>query len=146
MRGGRLPRVLVGAVVVVVVAAAAGYWWFVVRDDAPPEAALVDRPSDTTASPGGGDDTPEGDWSVVTGEDTFVGFRITEQFPGLDNTAVVRTAAVEGGLTVSGTEITDVEITADLTEMESQDAVPPGVPGIENRVDQMRGDGLESSR
>jgi polyisoprenoid-binding protein YceI len=83
---------------------------------------------------------------VATGDDTFAGFRIAEHFPGFDNTAVVRTASVEGALTIAGTQITAVDVTADLTALESKDSQPPGVPGIENRVDQMRNDGLETSR
>ena len=132
-------KLLVGIAVLVVLAGAA-VWWFFINDDAPPEASLPDRAPD--GSPAGDVD---GAWEVVLAPDeTFAGFRITEHFPGLDNTAVVRTPTVDGTLTVDGTRIDDVEITVDLTDLESQDSTPPGVPGIENRVDQMRDDGLET--
>lgn len=140
-------KVVLGVVVVVVAAAAGGFWYFFIRDDAPPEATLVDRPTATTDASAGGDVEREGldgTWAVTTDPETFAGFRITEQFPGFDNTAVVRTESVEGSLTIAGTEISDVVVTADMTALESQDAQPPGVPGIENRVDQMRNDGLET--
>ena len=132
-------KLLVGVAVLVVLAGAA-FWWLFINDDAPPEATLPDRAA--TGNPAGSID---GTWEVVESPDeTFAGFRISEHFPGFDNTAVVRTPSVEGTLTIDGTEITDVEITVDLTALESQDSQPPGVPGIENRVDQMRQDGLET--
>lgn len=122
---------------------AAALWWFVIRDDSPPEAALPDRTTSSTAGEGE-DGGIAGTWALTPDDESFVGFRISEQLPGLDNTAVVRTAAVEGTLAIEGTEVTAATITADLTALESKDAQPPGVPGIENRVDQMRGDGLET--
>jgi polyisoprenoid-binding protein YceI len=132
-------RLLVAGLVLVVVVGAA-IWWFFINDDAPPEASLPDRQSDDT--PAG---SADGEWEVVLAPDeTFAGFRITEHFPGIDNTAVVRTPTVDGSMTVDGSRIDGVEITVDLTDLESQDSTPPGVPGIENRVDQMRGDGLET--
>ena len=136
-------KVVLGVVVVVVALAAGGFWYFFIRDDAPPEATLVDRPT----APGSDGDARvglDGTWAVTDDPETFAGFRIAEQFPGFDNTAVVRTESVEGTLTIAGTEISDVVITVDMTSLESQDAQPPGVPGIENRVDQMRNDGLET--
>ena len=134
-------KVLLGVVVVVLALAAGGFWYFFIRDDAPPEAALPEREGDEAPA---GDGTVDGTWEIFESEETFAGFRITEQFPGFDNTAVVRTASVDGALTVDGSTIDDVSITADMTELESQDSQPPGVPGIENRVDQMRNDGLET--
>ena len=140
-------KVVLGVVVVVVALAAGGFWYFFIRDDAPPEASLPDRSTATTEASAGGEVAREGvdgAWAVTPGEETFAGFRITEEFPGFDNTAVVRTESVEGTLAIAGTEISDVTITVDMTSLESQDAQPPGVPGIENRVDQMRNDGLET--
>ena len=132
-------KLLVGVAVLVVLAGAA-FWWLFINDDAPPEATLPDREANN--APVGSID---GTWEVLESPDeTFAGFRISEHFPGFDNTAVVRTPSVEGTLTIDGTEITDVDITVDLTALESQDSQPPGVPGIENRVDQMRQDGLET--
>ena len=132
-------KLLIGVAVLVVLAGAA-VWYLFINDDAPPEASLPDREA-PASNPG----TVDGAWEVqATPDETFAGFRISEHFPGFDNTAVVRTPAVEGTLTIDGIEITDVEITVDMTELESQDSQPPGVPGIENRVDQMRQDGLET--
>ena len=134
-------KLLVGLLVLVVLAGAA-IWWFFINDDAPPEAALPEREPDSEPA---ADGSVDGMWEVLrSADETFAGFRITEQFPGFDNTAVVRTPSVDGALTVDGSTIDGVTITADLTELESQDSQPPGVPGIENRVDQMRNDGLET--
>jgi polyisoprenoid-binding protein YceI len=145
MRSSKGLKVGVTALLAVLVLAGAGFWWFFIRDDAPPEASLVDRPA-AGSSPGRSGAELDGAWAVAAGDDTFAGFRISEHFPGFDNTAVVRTEVVDGSLTVDGAEITAVDLTVDLTELESRDAQPPGVPGIENRVDQMRDDGLETER
>lgn len=135
-----MKRIVIGVVVVGVLAGGFGVWWFLIRDDAPPEAALVDR----DVADGGGDDTADGRWVVVADEEAFAGFRIVEHFSGgIDNTAVVRSPAATGSALVEGTTVDDIEIEVDLTRLESQDSVPPGVPGIGNRVDQLRGDGLE---
>jgi polyisoprenoid-binding protein YceI len=136
--------ILVMTFVLVAGAAFAG-WWFLVRDDTPPEAALPDREAGSgVETDGEAPASPEGGWMVAPGEETFVGFRITEHFPAVDNTAVIRTPAVEGALVVVGPAVTEAFVEADLTGMESTDSVPPGIPGIENRVEQMRSDGLET--
>jgi polyisoprenoid-binding protein YceI len=134
-----------GATLVVLLALLAfGFWWFFIRDDSPPEAALVDRETVDDAAP---TDGIEGAWQVAApSDDQFAGFRIQEQFPGFDNTAVVRTPAVEGTLTISGTTIEDASVTVDLTQLESKDAQPPGVFPIANRVRQLENDGLETSQ
>jgi polyisoprenoid-binding protein YceI len=142
VRGSRL-RALVGIAAGVVLVGGGAIWWYLIRDDAPPEARLVDR---TTTTGGAGAGTADGTWSIVSGGASFVGFRIAEHLPGIDNTAVMRTAAVEGELTVDGAEIPTVTVSADLTRLESKDAQPPGIPGIENRARQMRDDGLETSQ
>jgi polyisoprenoid-binding protein YceI len=142
-------RVVLVVVVLVVALVAFGLWWYL-RDDAPPEAGLVDRPTGTTAPVEGGDagptaDSADGTWTVAVGEETFAGLRIDEQFPGVDHTAVMRTPGVEGSLTVAGSQVTAAEVTADLTQLESQDTTPPGVPGVGNRANAIRDDGLETN-
>ena len=58
----------------------------------------------------------------------FVGYRVQELFGGetLKATAVGRTPAVEGTMTVSGTWVTPVEITADMTQLKSDKAPATG--------------------
>jgi polyisoprenoid-binding protein YceI len=54
--------------------------------------------------------------------DSFVGYRVNETFTNQKaNTAVGRTPQVTGTLTLAGTSITSVEITADLTRLTSDD-------------------------
>src|SRR4051812_40044919 len=91
-----LKFVIVGGVIVVALVGF-GIWYWFIRDSAPPPATLPDRP--TVAATAG----PDGSYSVQTADTTFAGFRIAEEFSGgLDHTAVVRSPAVTGSLTVSG--------------------------------------------
>lgn len=148
-----MKRALFLVVAVVVLGGAFGVWYYLIRDDTPPPASLPDRSDETATTNGTGDDGsgadagaegPDGQWSITTGDDTFAGFRITEHFTGgIDNTAVMHSPTVSGTLALDGAEISDVSVEVELADLESKDSVPPGVPGIENRVGQMRGDGLE---
>lgn len=142
----------IAALVVVVVAVGAfGVWWYIIRDDAPPKAALPDRGVATasgTSSSGSSGTTstsPNGTWVVLKGNDTFAGFRIPEHFGSLDHTAVMRSPAVTGGLTVNGTEVSNVTVKVDVTQLDSKDDQPPGIPSIGNRANQIRNDGLETA-
>lgn len=144
-----MKRAVFALLTLVVLGGAFGVWWYLIRDDTPPPAALPDRPDPEggTSGPTGSADTANGQWSIVADEGTFAGFRITESFTGgIDNTAVMHSPAVTGTLVVDGSAIDDVSVELDLTALVSKDSVPPGVPGIENRVGQMRGDGLETDK
>ncbi len=118
-------RVALIASVLVVALGALGFWWFVLRDDAPERASLPVRTEDTAPATGdtatGGDATIDGTWDVVAGEEVFAGYRIQELFGGetVKKTAVGRTPAVSGTMTISGTTIQTVSITADLTQLTS---------------------------
>ena len=139
-----MKRVVVAIVLVLVVAIGFGTWWYLIRDDAPPAASLVDRDAPTSTGGGATTTSADGTWTVTEVEDTFAGFRIIENFTGgIENTAVVRSPAVSGSVVVEGSSVSEVTVEVDLTALESQDSVPPGIPGIANRVDQMRSDGLE---
>ena len=139
-----MKRAVIVVVVLLVLLAGFGVWWYLIRDDEPPEAALPEREPPTTSEGGETAGSADGTWTVVEGDDVFAGFRIVEHFTGgIDNTAVVRSPSVGGSMTVEGTVVDDVEVEVDLTALESRDSVPPGVPGVGNRVEQMRGDGLE---
>jgi polyisoprenoid-binding protein YceI len=115
-------RIALIASVLVVALGALGFWWFVLRDDAPERASLPVRTEDTAPSADdGGPDTIDGTWAVVPGEEVFAGYRIQELFGGetVKKTAVGRTPGVSGSMTVSGTTIEAVTVTADLTRLES---------------------------
>ncbi|MDR3544580.1 MAG: YceI family protein [Candidatus Limnocylindrales bacterium] len=70
-------------------------------------------------------DTSIGSFSDFT--DSFVGYRVAEQLANVGaTTAVGRTPKVSGTLTVSGTSITAVSITADLTALQSDRSMRDG--------------------
>ncbi|MGQ0823656.1 MAG: YceI family protein [Actinomycetota bacterium] len=125
-----------------VVAAGAAFWWFVLRDDAPPRAQLRDRSSDTTvaatASTGTAGPAVAGAWSVQPDEEVFVGYRVTELYAGetIKNTAVGRTPAVTGTITITGTTVDAASFIADLTQLVSDES---------RRDNRMRDRGLETN-
>jgi polyisoprenoid-binding protein YceI len=116
----------------VVVLGAAGFalYWFVFKSDPEPRAAIVK----TTVVDGA--DTLDGTYTVVD-DDSFVGYRVQEVLAGLSQTTTGRTSDVEGSLSISGTTIDDVEITADLRTLESDE---------DRRDNRIRTDGIESDR
>ena len=157
-------RIGIAAVILAIVAAGAfGLWYLFLRPSGPaavgdpslvvPTAAAASSstagssaPSSTSAgsssaSAGGGID---GTWNVDTSigsfsdfSGSFVGYRVQEQLASIGgNTAVGRTPAVSGSLTIAGTKVTAVTIQADLTGLKSDD----------NRRDgQLSHQGLETS-
>jgi polyisoprenoid-binding protein YceI len=135
---------LTGLALAVVAAGAFGIWYLFLRP-APPAAVAL--PSIPVSSPGssaaasaepGASSEPgastaagglEGTWEVdpTVGSFTdfsgsFVGYRVQEELASIGaQEAVGRTPNVSGGLTISGTTIEAVEVTADLTTLESDD-------------------------
>jgi len=135
----RSPMVLGLAVAAVLIAGAAGIYGFATLflHPAPsavsldpgasqPAASIGTLPSDPGSTLAAGID---GTWSVDTSlgsfsdfSDSWVGYRVNETLAGnRANTAVGRTPDVSGTLTMSGTQVTAVEITADLTSLKSDD-------------------------
>jgi polyisoprenoid-binding protein YceI len=118
----RSVKIALAAVLVVIVAGGAAFWYFVLRDTAAPEASLEaleqDSSSGSTADP---IESFDGQWTVVTGENVFAGYRIQELFGGetIKKTATGRTPAVSGSLTVAGNQVSSVDITADLKQLKS---------------------------
>jgi polyisoprenoid-binding protein YceI len=111
-------KVLVGVVAILAVGGLA-LWYFVLRDTAAPEASL--DAIDGNAAAGDGPATPDGTWTVEPGDTVFVGYRVEEQFAGetLRKTATGRTPEVDGTLTIEGSTVSAVDITADLTGLTS---------------------------
>ncbi len=82
---------IVIAIVAVVLVAGAGLWYAVLRDTSEPTASLdaidVSASGSTGGTSGSGSSeadasSADGTWTVVTGEDVFVGYRIDELFGG----------------------------------------------------------------
>jgi polyisoprenoid-binding protein YceI len=129
----KLWRFVALAAVLVVAAGGFAFYWFWVRDDAPPEAKLRVRAGTETsvattaagATSGTGtahDSSADGTWKVAPDpEEVFVGYRVQELFAGdkLKKTAVGRTPAVDGTITIAGSRVTDGSFTADLTQLKS---------------------------
>jgi polyisoprenoid-binding protein YceI len=79
----------------------------------------------------------DGTWAVDTAKSGYVGYRVQEELAGIGgNTAVGRTTAVTGNLALAGTKLSAVDITADLTQLTSDD---------QRRDGQLRQRGLETN-
>ena len=118
----------VGAVVVLVGAV----WFFFLRSDAPPEANLEDAVAAVTSTTEGPGEAPaeptpttaardglDGDWTVEQSA-SFVGYRIDEELASLGAiTAVGRTSEIVATLQFSGSEVTSLEVTVDMTTIAS---------------------------
>ena len=121
----RSVKIALAAVVVVILGGAFGFWYFVLRDTAAPEASLeAVEQTDGSQTTGAPITNADGTWTIQTGENVFVGYRIQELFGGdtIKKTATGRTAAVTGTMTVQGSQITAVEITADVQQLKSEPA------------------------
>ncbi len=108
--------------------------------DAPKKLELTTR---TTVA---GNTGPNGKYTILANADTQAGFRIDEKFGPLAHTAVVRTTAITGGTTVTGTTVSNVKMTVDMTKLKSIDEQPPGGLPLENRLKFMQTGGLETTR
>ena len=132
---------LIGLVLLAALAGAAGLAYLFLRGAPPPPVGTASGSpgaSLPTASVGAlptrvagtiGPDGLDGTWTVDASigsfsdfSSSFVGYRVNETFADNSaNEAVGRTPAVTGSLVLAGTSITSVEITADLTQLESDD-------------------------
>ena len=126
------------AVVSVCVLGGLGFYWFFLRGDAPERARLPSRGTATTVAAGTPLGAPDGQWQLSPGEGIFVGYRVQEQFAGetVTKTAVGRTIAVSGAMTISGGQVTAATVEADLTRLRSDQP---------RRDDYIRTAGLETN-
>lgn len=129
---------IVAAVVAVLLVTVAGPWVYlnVIQEDAPDKPSVDDisvsgeSSTSTTASAGttaptgstADPSTIDGTWTVQQGEDVFAGYRAKEVLFGQDAEAVGRTPDVTGTLTASGTTISAVDISVDMTTIESSES------------------------
>jgi polyisoprenoid-binding protein YceI len=137
-------RIVVVAVVAVVVVLGGAYGLFALVSGGGEEPVSIgdvdvivgDTGADGTSAAAFDGDF-EGVWSLVP-DASFVGYRVREQlvFLPAPNDAVGRTSAVEGSLEIVGTDVVAATVTADLTQLESDEA---------RRDDAIRMNGLESA-
>ena len=102
---------------VLVVGIAVAGWYFFLKSDPAPRATIKETPvvTDATAIAG-----PDGAWEVKPGNsDNFVGYRVTEKlFANISETeATGRTDNVTASMTIDGTTVSDVTVTADLRDL-----------------------------
>ena len=136
----RAVQIVVG--VAVVALAVAGFLMFqVFSGETPPEAALSSASVDPSATGDAGD--LDGTWSLDTttgslddGSATFAGYRVQEELSTIGtHDAVGRTQQVTGSMTLSGSQVTTLDISVDTTTLTSDD---------ERRDNQLRERGLET--
>ena len=142
----RLLRWLILGLVVVAGLLFAG-WYFFVRSDPAPKAAITETPVVSAAAPGtrsGSSSTTasglDGTYVVKPGgAGNFVGYRVTEKLVAnvVESTATGRTDNVSATMTITGTTISDVTVTADLRSLSSDSGLRDG---------RVREQGLESNR
>jgi polyisoprenoid-binding protein YceI len=132
---GRRGRIVLLAVVgVVVVLVAGGYAVLALTgDDAPPPPRLQGTPAREGAAPAG-----SGRWHPVAPAGSFVGYRVDERYLGVGvRTAVGRTSAVTGSVTVDGDRVEGADLRADMTTVHSDQA---------RRDDALRSRAIETDR
>lgn len=115
-----------------------GLWYLFLKPAGPVPVALaeatpaptdLDATSSTGSGSGGSTASLDGTWSVDGSvgsfsdfSGSFVGYRIQEELASIGgNEAVGRTPAVTGSLTIAGTEVTGVEVSADMSGLQSDD-------------------------
>ena len=143
----RILKWLVLGLVVVVGLAFAG-WYFFLKSDPEPRVAIENTPvvtTDATESGATGTTTAgtsglDGTYTIERGSSSnFVGYRVTEKlFANVaESTATGRTNNVTGTLTIAGTTVNGVTVTADLRNLTSDNSMRDG---------RIRDQGLESNR
>lgn len=121
-------RLLVALAVVVIAGVAAGgygLWYILVGPSSPAsvDSAPPAIPSVAVAAPA----SLDGTWTVNTtlgtiddGTASFAGYRVQEQLVGVGgHTAVGRTTKLTGSMTLTGAAVDNVQVTADLTALQS---------------------------
>ena len=137
----RLRRRLALAVVLIVAALGAAFAVLFLGGDAPPPPSLSNDEAAATSEPTA---TPEADsrssssWTVSAGGQTFVGYRVREEFAGFGvKDAVGRTPDVSGSVDVEGETITAADLQAELSTLVSDEA---------RRDNALRERGIETAR
>jgi polyisoprenoid-binding protein YceI len=134
-------RRLIVVVLALAIAAGGAYglWYLFLKPAGPaavalPEASAAPTDPDATsstasASAGSTSGSLDGTWTVDGSvgsfsdfSGSFVGYRIQEELASIGgNEAVGRTPAVTGSLTIAGTAVTQVEVSADMSGLQSDD-------------------------
>ncbi len=107
-------RLIIVATVLVLLVGGAFAVFALRGSDAPPPPALS-RQEPTATATATATQTPATTWEVAAGEETFVGYRVREEFASIGVAdAVGRTGEVTGTAEVDGDRITGAELEADM--------------------------------
>ena len=137
---------LVVGVVAVAAIIGGGYGlWYILVGPSGPAAVSSGAPAIPTGAAIAAPASLDGTWNVDTSSGTvsdgtasFVGYRVQEQLVGVGgHTAVGRTPKVTGSMKLTGSTVSDVTITADMTALASDDS---------HRDDQLRRQAIESAK
>jgi len=139
----RIRRLLIVLVVLVAGGLAAGFAVFAIRgSDAPPPPELSAPAAEQDADDAEATTTPvpagAAAWRVVSGDPTFVGYRVREEFVSFGVVdAVGRTGEVTGTLRVDGDMVESGSLETDMTTLRSDEG---------RRDNALRGRGIETDR
>jgi polyisoprenoid-binding protein YceI len=110
--------ILIGAIaVVVVVIGAIGVIHLVEGGNGPAPLTVGDAPTVASGAPTTALTSLDGTWKVASG--SSAGYRVKETLFGVSATAVGRTTAVTGQLTISGSTVPAASISVDMTKVTS---------------------------
>jgi polyisoprenoid-binding protein YceI len=131
-------RLIIGgaiAAIVLLVLGGAAFYLAMAPHDTPARATLssaaasVQDGQSTTPAPAGSGRAADltGTWVIAPGSDSFVGYRVREELATVGTfTAVGRTQNVAATLEFDGSAITAVDVTADLTALQSDNSMRDG--------------------
>jgi polyisoprenoid-binding protein YceI len=130
-----MARRLIIVVAAAALALAGVFVVFILRgSDAPPPPTLSAEEPASTATPA----TDTSSWVVAQGEETFVGYRVREEFASIGVAdAVGRTGEVGGSVDVDGERLAGALLEADMTTLRSDES---------RRDDALRTRGIETDR
>ena len=139
----RVRRWIALAVVLIVAVLGGAFAVVFLSGDAPPPPSLSNDEAAATAEPSRDRDrhrraAGSSSWTVSAGGETFVGYRVREEFASIGvKDAVGRTPDVSGSVDVEGDTITAAKLDADLSTLVSDEA---------RRDDALRERGIETDR
>ena len=128
-------RILLILTTVAVLGAGGAYGVFAMMSGGGPDPVELSQATPDGSGPAG---SLDGRW-VVSGPDSFVGYRVREKLAFLPapNDAVGRTSSVTGSMSINGLTVSNVDVTADLRDLRSD---------REMRDNRLRELGLETDR
>ena len=123
-RPRRLVWWLAGAAAAVVILAVGGTFLYIHVISGPAPAPLTLKPASGSSSPASPGDSAassvSGTWKITAG--SVVGYRVKEVLVGQSQTAVGRTSAITGDVTISGTTVTAAGFTVQMATIKSNES------------------------